>query len=448
MSVFKSLSFLICFWLVAYSAYSQKQEVTILFNGKASNELIQIYRIEQGQKKLVEEFSIREGEKKTFTDSCEQAFYLVFYAKNEYKKLYIRKGKSVLLNVLDSTLVEPKPSPENVFLEQWSALSSQARRLSVEYFKDKSGDVSRITPFYEAQRQLEKDTAAYLKGIRSYKKDSYFTEVLPVLVDAEVNYFKLYHKQIPLIATRITELPEDLYGRIRNQKRLSNPVLLHVFQYTIEYVQLYGAFNQMYDRTEGKPSVEYATSPDIQVAYLLYMARTKKDRSGLKVIETRYINLFQSGYAHEQLEQVKKDFEFMAEQAKLNKISLKTPEGEIVKLADYCKGKMLVVDVWATWCGPCKIARPSYDELAREMKERVSFVAISIDVSEMAWQKFVAKSELTELLDNERLFANGYGISSVPHVLIFDKDGKLLDGSAPSPMNGLLKQRLEELLVQ
>lgn len=448
MNFFKSLFFLVCCSLFFYSAYCQEQKPSISIEGKASNELVQLYRIDQGEKKLVKEFSIREGETVIFNDSCEQAFYLVSHAENTYKKIYVRKGQSILLNVLDSLLVDPKPTKENALLEKWAVLSSRAKRLSVDYYKDKSGDVIRIAPFYEAQRQLEKDTASYLKEVRAFKEDSYFTESMPVLVDADINFFKLFHRQIPLIATRIKELPEDLYGGIRKENRLANSLLLNVFEYTIEYVYLFGAFNQMYDRTQGKPTVLYATSSDIQVAFLLYMARTKKDRSGLKSIEISYMHLFESGYAREQLEQVKKDFDFMAEQAKLNKITLKTPEGEIVKLSDYCNGKMLVVDVWATWCGPCKVARPSFDKLAQEMKEQVSFVAISIDKSEMAWQKFVSKSELTELLDNERLFANGYGISSVPCVLIFDKDGELLDAPAPSPINGRLKQRLEELLVQ
>ncbi len=404
--------------------------------------IVQLYKIEQGGKRLIDECDLSKTTKKTFVDTCDRAFYLVKNGKN-FTKIYAIKDRVVNLNIKSDTIEIIKPSKENKVLIAWDKLSHRARTLSVKYADKYKADLVKQTPFYNAMRELEKQQQPFLKKIKS--SDEYFCRAIEVLVDAEINYFKLFNPQIPVIKASIKELPEDLYGTIITPKRISKPIILDIFESTIEYVHLYGAFNQKKDRLKGKPVVEYVDATEVKVAYLLKFARFYKDGRGLKIIETKYQELFTEGYALEQLDALKEEFKIRAENAKLSKIELKTPTGDIVKLSDY-RGKIVVVDVWATWCAPCMKKRPNFEKLAHEMSnENVVFVAISIDDSEIKWKKIAEQSTGIELLDYKRSFSTAYGISSIPHFLVFDQEGMLFDSPAPSPGAGL-KEKIQEAL--
>lgn len=405
--------------------------------------IVHLYRIEQGAYKLADECSLKETKQTTLTDTCNRAFYLIRYNKR-YTKFYATTDKEVKLQINNDGAVLVKPSKENKILDKWEKLSHEARFLSVRYNHGDREKVLQITPFYDAMRKLEGETDKFLSQVKS--SDEFFSEAIPALVDADINYFKLFHPKNPLIAVLIKELPADLYDPIRKDGRIGNPRILDVFENTIEYVHLYGARCQHQDYLKGKAVVKYVDSPEVQVAYLLKFAWFQKDGSGLKNIETYYADLFAEGYAHEQLVKLKKEFAIRAEKAKLSKIELKTTDDKVVKLSDF-RGKVLVVDVWATWCAPCMKKRPAFEKLAHEMKgENVAFVAISLDDSEIKWKQIAEKSDGIELLDYKREFSTAYGVSSIPHFLIFDAEGNLVDSPAPSPGTGGLKKAILKTL--
>ncbi len=86
----------------------------------------------------------------------------------------------------------------------------------------------------------------------------------------------------------------------------------------------------------------------------------------------------------------------------------------------------LVVDMYADWCGPCKVAAPMIEELAGEYADKVSFAKLNVD--------------------NNPRAASTFGVQAIPTFLFF-KGGKLVDrvtGLAPKPA---FKQRVDALLA-
>lgn len=134
------------------------------------------------------------------------------------------------------------------------------------------------------------------------------------------------------------------------------------------------------------------------------------------------------------------------------KSALESTEGKPVFLKQYA-GKYLYIDVWATWCGPCKRERPYLDELAARYKgKNISFVGVSIDNTNQK-QKWldIVKAETNN--DIDQLFAGSasafvkyYDITAIPRFLIFDTEGKLLQYDAPRPSDQKVTALLDRLL--
>ncbi|RUA11599.1 MAG: thioredoxin [Flavobacteriia bacterium] len=126
--------------------------------------------------------------------------------------------------------------------------------------------------------------------------------------------------------------------------------------------------------------------------------------------------------------------------------------GKNVSLDDL-KGKYVYVDVWATWCAPCKREIPSLIKLNEEYKGKdIVFVSLSIDKKEDKgkWEEMVKTKGLKGIqlfADNnwKSDFVTAYGITGIPRFILIDKKGNILDADAPRPSNPKLKELFNSL---
>jgi peroxiredoxin len=107
---------------------------------------------------------------------------------------------------------------------------------------------------------------------------------------------------------------------------------------------------------------------------------------------------------------------------------LKDADGKTVRLSDY-KGKVVLLDFWATWCGPCKIEIPWFIEFERQYKDK-GFAVIGVSMDEEGWT--VVKPFVTELAINYRVLqgndstADLYGgVSALPTTFLIDREGRV-----------------------
>ncbi len=136
------------------------------------------------------------------------------------------------------------------------------------------------------------------------------------------------------------------------------------------------------------------------------------------------------------------------------KFSYPDINGKTVSLDDL-KGKYVYVDVWATWCAPCKREIPYLKKLNDEYKGKdIVFVSMSIDKAEdkAKWVEMVKKEGLKGVqifADNNwnSDFVRAYGITGIPRFILIDKEGKIVDADAPRPSNPKLKEVFNKLNI-
>lgn len=103
------------------------------------------------------------------------------------------------------------------------------------------------------------------------------------------------------------------------------------------------------------------------------------------------------------------------------------------------RGKVVYIDFWASWCGPCRKEMPHSRQLMEKLKnEPVTFLFVSIDEKPDAWRKAMAQEKLggVHLLDNrgwQSPVLADYNFRSIPHYVLLDKDGKMVNPDAPRP---------------
>ncbi|OFV97511.1 MAG: hypothetical protein A3F68_11540 [Acidobacteria bacterium RIFCSPLOWO2_12_FULL_54_10] len=109
--------------------------------------------------------------------------------------------------------------------------------------------------------------------------------------------------------------------------------------------------------------------------------------------------------------------------------TLRDEQGQVVALSDL-KGKIVVLNFWATWCPPCIEEMPSLNRLSELYAERgVEVVAVSVDEDPDAYREFLRTNEIAfrTLRDPSRRTSELYGTYKLPESYIISKDGLLLN---------------------
>ena len=114
-------------------------------------------------------------------------------------------------------------------------------------------------------------------------------------------------------------------------------------------------------------------------------------------------------------------------------ITLKTPDDRPISLSDHAgKGKYVLVDFWAAWCGPCRVANPHLVQIYNQYKDKgFEIVGISLDDSREAWLQAIADDRLTwpQMSDLKRWQSEAsrlYNVSGIPHMILLDRDGTIM----------------------
>lgn len=120
----------------------------------------------------------------------------------------------------------------------------------------------------------------------------------------------------------------------------------------------------------------------------------------------------------------------MAEQSRLKPepapaFTVDTLDGRTVSLDDL-RGSVVVMDFWATWCGPCRLELPLVQRTYEEFRdERVAFLAVSTDADTSLVRPYLKKNNITLPAACGRSVARAYGVGSIPVLVVIDGTGQL-----------------------
>ena len=107
--------------------------------------------------------------------------------------------------------------------------------------------------------------------------------------------------------------------------------------------------------------------------------------------------------------------------------TLTTSEGEQISLDDM-GGKVVLLDFWATWCGPCRESLPEIQRIAKKFADQpLVVISISSDKDVSAWKTFIQKNDMTwpQYRDADGALSRAYGVNAIPHYFSIDADGVL-----------------------
>ncbi len=129
----------------------------------------------------------------------------------------------------------------------------------------------------------------------------------------------------------------------------------------------------------------------------------------------------------------------------------KTPNGKLVSLSDF-KGKVVFIDVWATWCGPCKKELPYTHQVQEYFKsnKQVQVLYISIDSEIDWWKQYLKKNKQFDGLHiniDDSDFSSSYKITGVPRYILIDKNGLIIDAFCDKPSNGKVEEKINKALL-
>ena len=120
---------------------------------------------------------------------------------------------------------------------------------------------------------------------------------------------------------------------------------------------------------------------------------------------------------------------------------------EMISLSSL-RGRLVYIDVWATWCGPCIAEIPSLERLQKDYENKdIVFLSVSVDTDKEAWEKMLAEDQLGGVqlwADGWSQITKSYAIFGIPRFMLVDKSGKLIAVDAPRPSSNEIRSMIDE----
>ncbi len=452
MNKFVKLFVISCICLVVASC---SREVTIGGTAERTRTL-GLYTFNKGEIALLQEVSV-DKETGTFSLVAELPYNgLYLFGKNEnvLSPIYLKGGECLNLELRNNalSLAGGKASEENRLLFGWENAVNELKTGSYLHKYLPGGHALAHDELFEELQDGLAYRDSLLKELDGKKGEFY--AFLADKANAELDFYAMNYLRTEAFNIPDSSALKNYYGTFEPGAVFRNPSVLDV-PYSGRMLEAYVWYMNR-DKKLEKGEVRYFTESlgdkSLQQEYLLSAIKGMKfydeyrnmvDQIGEGFFDSEYVS--KVAKAEERLLWSKPGvaaFDFKAV----------APDSSWMNLSDY-KGKVVVVDVWATWCEPCRRMMPLFHELQKEMaNENVVFLSVCVGtwIEQELWLKMNKEFHLAEntffVTGWESDFVKNYRISGVPRYMIFDEEGAIVTVNAPNPTTPKLKERILQVL--
>lgn len=379
----------------------------------------------------------------------DSGFYAIGGSERKVFRLYLKPGDKANIAITDSLInFTGANTKENIALGTWEKDIYKIRKMSQYFFE---GNWSYKEMFPELERVYAK-SKSFIKSVNTGNKQ--FDAELAKAVAFDVDYAAI----MSILTPRSVHPKEEEYPavitNIATSSRYSNDDLLRQ-----PYgARLLSAFISLkikkgdFAHTDFDKHIEQVGGARSKAELVISKAERLKSYKEFEDIETKYAKFITDADQKERMKNIRLRISYKVGAPAYN-FTYPNADGKMVSLTDF-KGKLVLVDVWATWCGPCKKEIPSMKALEKLYHGKdIVFMSVSVDEKKdhEKWKEFIKTNEMGGV----QLYAEGwskiakdYRITGIPHFMLFDKNGNIITVDAPRPSSPELKMLIDEYLAK
>lgn len=422
------------------------------FTGDASNVELHLSKVEHGKRVKVASTTLSKDGYFGFIYPIDEPGIYVVNTTNSatkrpaiqdhhLKRFYLEPGTEITIN-MDAGSYEliDTNSDKNKLLSLWNMHIDTVFTYShgFMYARTTYKDFYPLLPRYVAQAEQFSSTVS--------SGDASFDELMKLMIDVDITTAALRFIQTPRTEHAKREDYPEFYDIILTDKIPSSPRLMELPD-GIGYMRSFTMYatTSMAERPAVNQQIyfdlDHINNDLLKGYYVVNNLRSFKsyDRSYLdfKEMVTPYL---QNEYLKNTFEEYEISIRKFETGAEGYDFVGKDINGKEWKLSDF-RGKLVYVDVWATWCQPCKKEIPALKVLEKKYHGKpIVFLSISLDKAKdhQKWVNYVKNEELkgVQLIADKDFnsdVAKVYGINAIPRFMLFDKEGKIITTDAPRP---------------
>jgi len=434
------------FLVFIFISCSKDNNTRITFSGNIKNNSEDLLKVSNYNSTLKEQIPIDSLGNFRGLVEVETDGYYFFQIGRSYTTVRFKKGQNVHVSIdasdfFTSIIYSGDLKKENNYNVAKSQLRANLVGDTKEYF---------VVPLNEFLPKIEKTRDTLFSLLANSKLSQKDTELEKKLIKYEYlqtynNYKKFYnyHKKVDPV------LPDNYFDPILGMNtdddeifrysRAYRNLILENFRLSSKIALSKDTSLTIIDFVKNKISDLKSADIREQIASML-IREIKEENENIDDDYDKIMTLLASDRMKEKLTLRYKSAMFTTAGTASVDFNYENFDGGSISLEDL-RGKLLYIDVWATWCGPCIKEMPALKELVKEYANKdIEFVSISIDSKNdyEKWRKMVPEKNVggIQLYDAEGLnsdFMKAFSVSLIPRFMMIDSEGKIITAKAPRP---------------
>ncbi|MDR0264750.1 MAG: redoxin family protein [Sphingobacterium sp.] len=355
-------------------------------------------------------------------------------------RFYFKGNEDLNLSLKrDSYELLKNNSPENQALYSWDKQSRSIHDKGLT-----PGGTTTYVDFFPEIEQFIGKLDDIKKNVKT--NNPKFDKFFPEIVDYDFAYYTTSYMNMPRTVHPSKEEMSDYYLNFDADRFLKLELLR--FPYGDRFLN-----NLIYSKvdTEKKPSLDQLVSVAnldvLRGQYVLQRLERAKSFAAFQDLNQNYSKYFLLSEQKERAKAVEAKLVESRTGVPAFQFSFPDIDGKEKSLSSL-KGKIVLIDMWATWCGPCRGEEPYWEKLNEEYKGKpIAFVGVSVDQDKGKWNAYVKEKSLKGIqlhAGSNSGLTNAYKVDAIPRYILIDKLGNLITADCPRPSDPKLKALLEE----